>query len=53
MRTKTTLAQKVTAEYESKIKAFHKFGITARRKYNFEIKQIVNIDKVPLTLNVS
>nr|AHN53440.1 DDE superfamily endonuclease [Nuttalliella namaqua] len=52
MRTKTRIAQQMPKEYESKILAFHKFVIDARKKNNFEISQIGNMDEVPLTFDV-
>ena len=49
VRTKTRIAQKMPIECESKIVSFHKFVLDARKKNGFEISQIGNMDKVPLT----
>ncbi|KFM76763.1 Pogo transposable element with KRAB, partial [Stegodyphus mimosarum] len=46
MRTKTRIAQKMPKEYESKILSFHKFVIDARKKNNFEMSQIGNMDNL-------
>lgn len=52
MRTKTSLAQKMPIDYENKIINFHRFIISARRKFNFHFNQIANMDEVPLTFDV-
>uniref|UniRef100_A0A803K4M5 HTH CENPB-type domain-containing protein n=1 Tax=Xenopus tropicalis TaxID=8364 RepID=A0A803K4M5_XENTR len=52
MRTKTKIAQKMPKEYEEKILSFHKFLIDARKKNQFELSQIGNMDEVPLTFDV-
>ncbi|KAG8236486.1 hypothetical protein J437_LFUL016634 [Ladona fulva] len=52
MRTKTTIAQKMPADYEEKIQAFHRFVINACKKTSFELVQIGNMDEIPLTFDV-
>lgn len=54
MRTKTTLAQKMPVECESKILEFSRSVISARRRQNIDVNQIANIDEVevPVTFNV-
>lgn len=52
MRTKTRIAQKMPKEQESKILSFHKFLIDARKKNNFEMSQIGNMNENPLTFDV-
>lgn len=46
--TKITLAQKVSAEYLHKIIEFRRFVISARKKYNLNLNQSVNINEVCL-----
>jgi hypothetical protein len=50
MRTRTRIAKKMPAEYESKIVDFHRYVINARKKTQSELGQIGNIDEVPLIL---
>ena len=52
MRTKTKIAQKLPREYERKIIEFHKYVINLRKKLCFEVGQLGNMDKVPLTFDV-
>ena len=52
MSTKTSTAQKMPIEYESKIVSFQKFVLDARKKNGFEISPIGNMDEVPLTFDV-
>ena len=52
MRARTTLSQKMPAEYEHKIMEFHRFIIRARQNVEFELSQIGNMDEVPLTFDV-
>ncbi len=52
MRTRTTLAQKMPADYEEKILEFHRFVINSRKKTSFELGQIGNMDEIPLTYDV-
>ena len=39
-------------DYEEKIINFHHFIIKQRKRHNFEIGQIGNMDEVPLTFHV-
>ena len=52
MHAKTTIAQKLSLEYERKIIEFHKYVINMRKKLCFEIGQLGNMDEVLLTLDV-
>ena len=52
MRARTTLSQKMPAEYEQKIMEFHRFIIRARQNVECELSQIGNMDEVPLTFDV-
>ena len=51
MRTKTTIAQTLSREYERKIIEFHKYVINTRKKLCFEMGQLGNMDEVPLTFD--
>jgi hypothetical protein len=50
---RTRIAQKMPAKYESKIVDFHRYVINARKKTQFELCQIGNMDEVPLTFDGS
>ena len=52
MHTKTTVAQKLPREYDRKIIEFHKCVINMRKKLCFEIRQLGNMNEVPLTFDV-
>jgi hypothetical protein len=52
MSTGTATAQKMPAEYESKIVDFHRYVTNARKKTQFELGQIGNMDEVPRTFDV-
>jgi hypothetical protein len=52
MRTRTTIAQKLPDYYTEKIYEFHKYIILLRKKNNYELSQIVNMDEVPVTFDV-
>ena len=51
-RIKTSIAQRIPANYDDKIVKFHKFVIRARKRTSFELGQIENMDEVPLTFDV-
>ncbi|KAG8235948.1 hypothetical protein J437_LFUL016270 [Ladona fulva] len=51
-RTKTIIAQIMSADYEEKILAFHRFVINACKKTSFKLGQIGNMDEIPLTFDV-
>ena len=48
---KITVSQKIAAGDEVKIIEFHKFVISTRNKFNFEINEIANMDEVHLTFD--
>ncbi|KAF6130981.1 hypothetical protein HJG60_007905 [Phyllostomus discolor] len=50
--TKTRVAPKMPTAYESKIASFLKFVLDRRKKNQFEISQIGNMDEVLLTFDV-
>jgi len=50
--TKTTVVQKLPCKYERKIIEFHKYVMNMRKKLCFEIRQLWNMDEVPLTFDV-
>ncbi|KAH1185488.1 hypothetical protein KIL84_018237 [Mauremys mutica] len=52
MRTRTRISQRMPDDYEEKIINFHNFIIKQRKRQNFEIGQIGNMDEVPLTFDV-
>ena len=52
VRTKTLYPKKAPIDYEPKITEFHRFVITARKKFNFEMNQITNMHEVPLILTL-
>jgi hypothetical protein len=53
MRNNNRILQRMPTKYEAKIMEYHKFVISAREKKKcFELTQIGNMDKVPLTFNV-
>jgi hypothetical protein len=51
-RMRTRIAQNIPADYESKIVDFHRYVINARKKTQFELGEIGNMDGVPLTFDV-
>ena len=51
--TKTTIAQKLPHEYERKVTESHKRVINMRKMLCFEIGQLVKMDEVPLTFDVT
>jgi hypothetical protein len=53
MRMCTRIAQKMPAKYESKIVDFHRYVINARKKTQFELGKIGDMDEVPLTFDGS
>jgi len=52
MRTKPAVVQKLPCGYERKMIEFHKYVINMRKKLCFEIRQLGNMDEVPLTFDV-
>ena len=48
MRTKTTLAQRLPANMEDKIVTFHRFVVRARRRCEYPLSHIINMDETPM-----
>ena len=48
MRTKTTLAQRLPADLEENIVRFHRFVIAARRRADYPLSRIYNMDETPM-----
>ncbi|PFX30588.1 Centromere/kinetochore protein zw10-like [Stylophora pistillata] len=48
MRTKTTLAQRLPADLEENIVCFHRFVIAARRRADYPLSRIYNMDETPM-----
>ena len=50
LRQKNKIAQKLPADLEDKITNFHKYIIGLRKKYNYPLNQIGNMDETPCFL---
>ena len=48
MRTKTTLAQRLPADMEDKIVTFHRFVVRARRRCEYPLSHMINMDETPM-----
>ena len=48
MRVKITLAQRLLAEMEEKIVEFHRFVLRARRRHDYQLSHILNMDETPM-----
>ena len=48
LRTKTTLAQRLPEDLEEKTVQFHRFIIAARRRTDYPLSQIYNMDETPM-----
>ena len=48
MRTKTTLAQRLPADLKENIVQFHRFVIAARRRADYPLSRIYNMDETPM-----
>ena len=48
MRTKTTLAQRLPADLEENIVRFYRFVIAARRRADYLLSRIYNMDETPM-----
>ena len=48
MRTKTTLAQRLLADLEENIVQFHPFAIAGRRRADYPLSHIYNMDETPM-----
>ena len=47
-RMKTTLAQRLPADLEDNIVRFHRFAIAARRRADYHLSHIYNMDETPM-----
>lgn len=52
LRQKTTLAQRLPADYEEKIVRFHRFIINRRKEHGYPLHLIANMDETPLTFDM-
>ena len=52
LRQKTTLAQRLPADYEEKIIRFHHFIIDHRKEHGYPLHLIANMDETPLTFDM-
>ena len=48
MRTKTSLAQRLPPNMEDKIVTFHQFVVRARRRCEYPLSHIINMDETPM-----
>ena len=48
MLTKTTLAQRLPADLEEKIVRFHRFVMTSRRRADYPLSRMYNMDETPI-----
>ena len=48
MRKKTTLAQRLPADLEENIVRFHRFVIASRRRADYPLSRIYNMDETPM-----
>ena len=48
LRRRTTICQKLPADFEEKLLTFQEYVITLRKEKNFLIKQIGNSDETPI-----
>ena len=52
MRTKTTLAQQLPADLEENIVWFHRFVIAARKRGDYPLSRIYNMDETPMSFEL-
>ena len=52
MRTKTTLAQQLPADLEENIVWFHRFVIAARKRGDYPLSRIYNMDGTPMSFEL-
>ena len=52
MRTKTTLAQQLPADLEENIVWFHSFVIAARKRGDYPLSRIYNMDETPMSFEL-
>ena len=50
--TKTKIAEKLADDSQDKIISFHKFVMNLRKEHQFDIKQIGNMDKIPMRFDL-
>ena len=50
---RTTIAQKLPQDYEEKLIKFQRYVIAQRKKHDFELKYIGNVDQTPLTFDIA
>ena len=48
MRSKTTLAQRLPVDMEDKIVQFHRFVVRSRRRCDYDLSRILNMDETPM-----
>ena len=48
LRQRTKISQKLPEDLEEKITKFHSFVLGLRKKYNFDLQQIGNMDETPM-----
>ena len=48
MQTKTTLAQRLPADMKDKIMTFHRFVVRARRRCEYPLSHVINVDETPM-----
>lgn len=49
---RTTLSQRVLADFQEKVDRFKKFAASQQRQYNIDLDHIINMDEVPLTFDI-
>ena len=52
VRRKTSIAQRMTRDYEDKLLEFQKFVINLRKRNGYDISNIANADQTPLTFDL-
>lgn len=52
IRARTKLAQKLPFQLENKIESFQRYVINLRKKYNFELSEIGNMDETPVLFDL-
>ena len=52
LRACTRLAQKLTSQVENKVGAFQQHIIQLRKKYDFDLSQIGNLDETPVSFSM-
>ena len=52
LRQRTKLSQKLPADLEAKVDSFQRFIIKLRKRHNYELGQIGNMDETPMTFDL-